>query len=366
MSLDLRSAVSVLVALLLVPAAIWSPAAMSARAVRPTAIDASTSTSAATPKLIPFKMSFSGTVVSRARDELRLTHIVILGTERGEHVVFDCIHCRGVNISPITVRGAKAFVPLGHVIVNARSRLMIEITRAGSIGRFKTYKLDPRLTAHRLIHQGCLAINLHERISCSAADGGVLKVGPGAIITRRPSCPNNPCEAVSRVTGFQVNVGHRHGVSVVPLSGHIVAWEIALATPTPAQISYFDSDNGGPAEAGIAVLHPQPHSRHAYTLIAQSPLVGLQPYFGSTARFPLATALPVDSGDVIALTVPTWAPAIALGVTNNVTWRASRPNGQCSNLSVQASDTQIGSTVEYPCLYATAVLTYSATVSPNP
>ena len=50
----------------------------------------------------------------------------------------------------------------------------------------------------------------------------------------------------------------------------------------------------------------------------------LEKYFGKTAQFPLATTIPVKKGDIVALTVPTWAPALALGFGNNTSWRASR------------------------------------------
>ena len=79
-----------------------------------------------------------------------------------------------------------------------------------------------------------------------------------------------------------------------------------------------------------------------YKLIAQSPLIKLQPYFGKTAQFPLETTLPVKKGDIVALTVPSWAPALALGFGKNTSWRASRQKSQCSSTSTQTAHTQIG------------------------
>ena len=73
------------------------------------------------------------------------------------------------------------------------------------------------------------------------------------------------------------------------------------------------------------MLRPQKKPNLTYKLIAQSPLVKLEPYFGKTAQFPLETTIPVKKGDVVALTVPTWAPALALGFGNDTSWRASRP-----------------------------------------
>jgi hypothetical protein len=181
-----------------------------------------------------------------------------------------------------------------------------------------------------------------------------------------PSCPKSPCLAVSRTTGFQVKVGSKKNLGSAPRAGTIVAWTISLGKPTTTQIKYFDLNEGGAAEAGIAVLRPQRKPRMSFKLIAQSPLVELEPYFGETAEFPLETTIKVRKHDIIALTVPTWAPALALGFANNTAWRASRPKTGCSETSTQTTQTQIGTKVRYYCLYRTARLTYSATLISTP
>ena len=181
-----------------------------------------------------------------------------------------------------------------------------------------------------------------------------------------PSCPSSPCLAVSRTTGFQVKVGK----VVNPLSptraGTVVAWTITLGKPNATQIKFFNANEGGVAEAGIAILRAQKTPNLTYKLVSQSPLIKLQPYFGKTAQFPLETTLPVKKGDVVALTVPTWAPALALGFGNDTSWRASRPKKQCTSTSAQTDHTVIGSAVQYFCLYQTARLTYSATLISTP
>jgi hypothetical protein len=181
-----------------------------------------------------------------------------------------------------------------------------------------------------------------------------------------PSCPSSPCLAVSRTTGFQVKVGPAHNLLSVPRSGSIVAWTIELGKPNVTQIRFFNANEGGVAEAGIAILRAQPKPNLTYKLIAQSPSVKLQPYFGKTAQFPLETTIPVKKGDVVALSVPSWAPALALGFGNDTSWRASRPRTQCTSTSAQTTHTAIGTSVQYFCLYQTARLTYSATLISTP
>jgi hypothetical protein len=181
-----------------------------------------------------------------------------------------------------------------------------------------------------------------------------------------PSCPGTPCLAVSRTTGFQVKVATANNLLGAPRAGTIVAWTINLGNPNATQIKFFNANEGGPSEAGIAILAPQKKPNLTYKLVAQSPLVKLQPYFGKTAQFPLETTIPVKKGYIVALTVPSWAPALALGFGENTSWRASRPKAGCKSTGSQTTQTAIGSAVQYYCLYQTARLTYSATLISTP
>ncbi len=180
-----------------------------------------------------------------------------------------------------------------------------------------------------------------------------------------PSCPATPCLALTRTTGFQVKVGTTRNLVTVPREGSIVAWTVSLGKPNASQIKFFDSNEGGNASAAIAVLRPQRKPNLSYKLIAQSPTVQLEKYFGKTAQFPLASTIAAKKGDVIALAVPTWAPVLALGFNNETSWRASRPRKSCSSTSIQSVQS-VGASVQYYCLYRQARLTYSATLISTP
>jgi hypothetical protein len=180
-----------------------------------------------------------------------------------------------------------------------------------------------------------------------------------------PSCPTH-CLAVSRTTGFQVKVQKVSNPLGMTRSGTIVAWTISLGKPTTAQTKFFDEHEGGAPEAGIAILRAVTNPHLTYKLIAQSPPIKLEKYFGQTAQFPLETTIPVKRGDIVALTVPTWAPALALGFGNDTSWRAARQKKQCAETSSLTTHTSIGSPVTYYCLYQTARLTYSATLISTP
>ena len=207
-----------------------------------------------------------------------------------------------------------------------------------------------------------LALALPAAAPASLTEIGVLPPTTPATV---PSCPTH-CLAVSRTTGFQVKVQTSHNPLSAPRNGTIVAWAVSLGKPSAAQIKYFNTNEGGAAEAGIAILRPLRKPHLTYKLIAQSPTVKLEPYFGESAQFPLETTIPVKKGDVIGLTVPTWAPALALGFGNDTSWRASRQKSQCTETSSQTTDTLVGSAVTYYCLYQTARLTYTATLVSTP
>jgi hypothetical protein len=197
----------------------------------------------------------------------------------------------------------------------------------------------------------------------AAASAKVIEIGetPTQAV---PACPAAPCLAVSRTTGYQAKVGTNRGLMTVPANGRIVAWTIGLSKPNAAQIKFFTSQLGGPAQAGISVLKPGKYLRD--TVKAQGPLVSLAPYFGSFAQFPLATAIPVLKGDLIALTVPTWAPALQVGLGGDTSWRASRPRNKCKDNKTQTAQLNVGDKEQYYCLYRTARLVYTATLITYP
>src|SRR5262249_42673969 len=149
--------------------------------------------------------------------------------------------------------------------------------------------------------------------TAGAAWGVVATVTSPQDVTAVESCPGTattPCTVVSRTTALQDVVGAAHLPMRIRRRGRIVGWKISLGTPTTAQVSYFDAHEDGPSEAAVAVLR---HVRGLdYRLVAMTPIVHLAPYFGRTATFALVTSIAVIPGDELALTVPTWAPALEL------------------------------------------------------
>lgn len=199
------------------------------------------------------------------------------------------------------------------------------------------------------------------------------------------SCPgkivNNvevvPCRVEGHVSGFQAIAGGVARPYEAPFDGRIVAWSITLSRPshkdtatTTDEIGFFNEFLGSPSEARIGVLKPVGESKSPqYKLVRQSPLEILNPYFGGTVIFALDHPLAVLRGQVVALTVPTWAPMFAFNVEGANTWRGSRKPKHCSSKAdIQEGHPQqvVGKTRVYGCYYSNARLLYTATVVKKP
>ena len=199
------------------------------------------------------------------------------------------------------------------------------------------------------------------------------------------SCPgkvvNNveitPCRVEGHVTGFQAIAGGVARPYEAPFEGKVVAWSITLAKPstvesptTSNEVAFFNEFLGTPSQARIGILRPVEGSKPPkYTLVRQSPLEVLNPYFGSTPIFALEHPLTVLKGQIVALTIPTWAPMFAFNVTDEDTWRGSRLPKQCSSREdIQGGHPQqgVGKTKTYGCYYSNARLLYTATLVQKP
>jgi hypothetical protein len=176
------------------------------------------------------------------------------------------------------------------------------------------------------------------------------------------TCPS-PCFVVTRTTALQVRTADVPYPTTAPANGRIVAFTLQLGQLNTKQIHFFNSTYGGTARVQITVLHQKP--KRFFVVTAQSAVFRIQPFLGTTVQFPLDTTLPVKKGDVVALTVPTWAPVLAVNLPNTNGWRASRA-ANCRDLVTQTAQLSVGAQEQYKCLYQTARLTYTATEISTP
>jgi len=214
----------------------------------------------------------------------------------------------------------------------------------------------------------CLAVLVVMAAGAGAATNSRTTVVLGSTAnTPDPSCPELPCQAVGSVTGFQVSTNQSSLPYRVPRNGKVKAWTLTLAQPTNKQRSFFNGFFGTPPEARLAILRRVPGTDPPrYNLRRQGTVQVLSPYLGQTVKF--GANLRVEKGDIVGITIPTWAPAFAQDLSAKNAWRASREPGKCSNTTdVRQGKAQqrVGKRQTYGCRYSTARLLYTATVVLN-
>jgi hypothetical protein len=213
---------------------------------------------------------------------------------------------------------------------------------------------------------GCLLVAAAMSVAAGAAtsSGASVVLGSTASVPD-PSCPELPCQAVGSVTGFQVSTNQAKLPFRVPRNGKVKSWSLTLAQPTNSQRSFFNGFFGTPPEARLAILRRVPGTNPPrYNLRRQGAIHVLSPFLGQTVHF--GASLRVQRGDIVGLTVPTWAPAFAEGLPASNAWRASRERGKCTNTTAVRQgrpQQRVGKRATYGCRYSTARLLYTATVA---
>jgi hypothetical protein len=171
----------------------------------------------------------------------------------------------------------------------------------------------------------------------------------------------------------------RDGVNyptTVKTAGEVVAFTIGIsgisnnARTFNKDVNYLDARFGGPPEAALTVLRPTgPRSSFRWAVAAESAPFPLLHYVGEVAQFPLVQPLPVVPGELIGVTVPTWAPVLSIDLTaNKFAYRQSRSTA-CTSLSANVlAQLTIGDSAGYGCNYTGTRIEYSATeiTAPTP
>lgn len=177
-----------------------------------------------------------------------------------------------------------------------------------------------------------------------------------------PRCPSN-CQALAIVSGIQSRINNVSVPFRVPFDGKIVRWKLALGKPNKSQRQFFQQNFGKKPKAGISVLKKvKVKGKTRYKLRKRSPIQGLNKDMGTVASYKLENPINVAKGNYIALTVPSWAPALATGLNEKgYSWRASRAPSTCDgpiNRKTSSPQTKKGSKVQYGCSFGGTQMLY--------
>ena len=184
---------------------------------------------------------------------------------------------------------------------------------------------------------------------------------PGGIPA--PSCNGTPandrgkprglgrCSVLTMTTIYPIRDGSSDNPTTVPRNGRIVAVSMRVGKlkdtktctkykysggrrtcatyDTFAEKSYFDKTFGSGSRVRIVVLRSVAKKKGQIIpkqVVELGREIRLEPLFGKTVTLPLTMSIPVRKGDVVGLSVPTYAPILPLassGTTDK--WRSSRP-----------------------------------------
>lgn len=212
----------------------------------------------------------------------------------------------------------------------------------------------------------------------ASADAAVVELGATKTPLVAPSCPPGVTAANCTIILTQVTALEtiRDGIAyptTVKKAGMIVAFTVGLSrlstnkTTAHNDIHFLDQTYGGTTRASLTVLRRSgPKKGFKWTVVGQSAVIHLQPYLGQVVQIPLPQALPVKRGDVVGLTVPTWAPVLSIQVpAAKFAYRQSRSRG-CTSPPATSQAQALKKTANYKCNYPGTRVEYSATEVTNP
>jgi len=232
----------------------------------------------------------------------------------------------------------------------------------------------------RIALAGVAALPLAVALLPGTASAQIVELGSStsAPITA-PNCPTSSsgssCNIIlEQTTAVQTVTNGTINPTKVKKAGWIVAFTVGLSnlsSNAKTELGYLkglDRTYGGTPQLVLTVLKPGKHN--SYTVAAQSGTYHLIRFLGTVLQQPLSmpdtfttfTALPVAPGDVIGITVPTWAPILTYNLTaTSYAYRQSRTTGCASATKVQTAQMTIGATATFGCDYTGTRVQYTAT-----
>jgi hypothetical protein len=216
-------------------------------------------------------------------------------------------------------------------------------------------------------------------VAPGAASAKIVELGQTTTPLSSPACPKgvSPSQCfiiLTRTTAVQTTSDAVAYPTKVKQAGWIVAFTVGLSrlsSDAKTERSYLhtlDQAYGGTPQVALTVLRPGP--RNTFTLVSQSATLHLIPFLGQVLQQPLSfppafktmTPLAVKPGDVLGLTVPTWAPVLTYNLNaSKFAYRQSRKANCKNSAASNTAQTKVGQSEQYLCSYTGTRVEYSAT-----
>lgn len=214
-----------------------------------------------------------------------------------------------------------------------------------------------------------------------AAAGQDIQVGATTTPLVAPTCPadaqGSHCTIVlARTTAVETIRDGKQNPTIVRHAGVIASFSVGVSqiNSDPATqkqyVTSLDNAFGGDPSVQLTVLRTVGRmNSQRRQVVAQSPVISLAQYLGQVVEFPLTQPIPVVRGEIIALTVPTWAPVLSIELpTSKFAYRQARRNNCTQAATVDFSQGKIGDFATYGCSYIGTRVEYTANeiTSPTP
>ncbi len=231
----------------------------------------------------------------------------------------------------------------------------------------------------RLSLMGAALAVLTMALAPSSAGATVIELGATKTAVTAPICPTNlplaQCTIIlARSTALETVRDGLAYPTTVRKPGQIVAFTVGLSSLSPDRATrkslIHDQDLrwGGTAQVQVTVLRQVGSAKkRIWKVVGESPAIHVEPYLGEVPQFPLQTSLAVQPKDVIALTTPTWTPALSiLQSAKKFAYRQSRKANCANPPNTPQAQVTVGQKASYGCNYPGTRVEYSATEITNP
>ena len=152
----------------------------------------------------------------------------------------------------------------------------------------------------------------------ATASAAEVQLGQTSSPLVAPTCPPGTTAAnctilLTKMTGVETMSDTVMFPTRVKQPGVLFAMTLGISSAAKSFVASLNKNYGGAPSAELSVLRPLGAAgRYRYEVVAQSPAQSLAAYQGSVEQFPLAQALPVVPGEIVALSTGTWAPVLSI------------------------------------------------------
>ena len=160
-----------------------------------------------------------------------------------------------------------------------------------------------------------------------------IQVGSTTTALSAPTCPQEAtvtetetdCAIVlTKTTAYETLSDSVADPTLITAPGVIDAFSLGISglviqgATLSSELTTLNDNWGGAPTAQLTVLRAVASNGGArWAVAAQSPVMPLQSYLGGVVEFPLIAPILVVKGEVLAITVPTWAPILTFGLSTS-------------------------------------------------